>query len=92
MSDTATTWWFSTDRKWHKGQPPPGWWQSSDRRWHPPTGTPTTHESPTAVPAGPNSAHATATDETLDTAPADIHPGLHVRPSRWPIMRARHDR
>jgi len=79
MNDMATTWWFSADRKWHKGQPPPGWWQSSDRRWHPPTDKPKAHESPTAVPAEPNSAYPTTTDEAPDAAPADTPPRLHVR-------------
>ena len=41
-------WWFSVDRTWHRGAPPPGWWRSNDRRWHPPEDTP---GGGTAVPA-----------------------------------------
>jgi hypothetical protein len=47
MVDPASTWWFSADRRWHKGQPPHGWWQGPDRRWHPPT------EAPASSPEHP---------------------------------------
>jgi hypothetical protein len=36
MDESGSSWWFSADRKWRRGTPPPGWRQASDRRWHPP--------------------------------------------------------
>jgi hypothetical protein len=80
MSDAVSTWWFSADRKWHKGQPPPGWWQSPDGHWHPPTARPTTPTA--AAPRAPEPAATTATTYAPDTDPADTHHGLHLRPTR----------
>jgi hypothetical protein len=77
MVDPASTWWFSADRKWHKGQPPHGWWQGPDRSWHPPTEAPApSPEHPAAPPTAVEPAEPAASDGPSDTGPG--HPqGAH---------------
>lgn len=94
MIDQASTWWFSADRSWHKGQPPPGWWQGPDRYWRPPTEAPAARPGqPVAPPsaAGAGAVDATAGHGMAHPRPADGQPALHLKesPRRWWSRRPR---
>jgi hypothetical protein len=91
MVDQASTWYFSADRSWHKGQPPPGWWQGPDRRWRPPTEAPAARPEPlTAPPPAAETVEATAGDGPSDASPANGQPALHLKESPRRLWSRRH--
>jgi hypothetical protein len=94
MVDPASTWWFSADRRWHKGQPPQGWWQGPDRRWHPPTQahapspehpaappTAVEHREPPAAPRTAEPAEPAANDGLSDTGLSQAQGARHLQRS-----------
>ena len=104
MVDPASTWWFSADRRWHKGQPPHGWWQGPDRRWHPPTEAPAPSPEPPAAPptavvpleppAAPRTAvepaEPAASDGPSDTGPSHAQGARHRQRSPRRFWNRRH--
>jgi hypothetical protein len=51
MGDSGSGWWFGADRRWRKGEPPPGWHQGEDGTWRPPSGVDDGTDSGTDPPA-----------------------------------------
>ena len=106
MVDPASTWWFSADRRWHKGQPPQGWCQGPDRRWHPATDAPlpalnTPAAPPAAVeppepPAAPRTAvdpaEPAASDGPSDTVPSYAQGARHLQRSPRRFWNRRHSK
>jgi hypothetical protein len=91
MVGQASTWWFSADRRWHKGQPPPGWWQGPDRRWRPPTQAAVARpESPAAPPTAAEPVEATAGDGPSDARPVRGVRALHLKESPRRLWSRRH--
>jgi hypothetical protein len=91
MVGQASTWWFSADRKWHKGQPPPGWWQGPDRRWRPPTQAAVAlPESPAAPPTAAEPVEAAAGAGPSDARPVRGVRALHLKESPRRLWSRRH--
>jgi hypothetical protein len=91
MVGQASTWWFSADRRWHRGQPPPGWWQGPDRRWRPPTQAVVARpEPPAAPPTAAEPVEATAGDGPSDARPARGVRALHLKESPRRLWSRRH--
>jgi hypothetical protein len=93
MVDPASTWWFSADRRWHKGQPPQGWYQGPDRRWHPPTDAPApSREHPAAPRTAVEPAEPAASDGPSDTGPSHAQGARHLQGSPRRFWNRRHSK